>query len=61
MYLLFFTVYKYTNSKNKTTNEMHEIDDKVSFMLTIPFFSHWFKKKVRTLMQTSKTQVTNKG
>ena len=38
-----------------------EIDDKVSFMLTLPFFSHWFKKKVKTLMLLSKTEKTTRG
>ena len=38
-----------------------EIDDKVTFMLTIPFFSHWFKKKIKTLMQGSKTEKTTRG
>ena len=38
-----------------------EIEDKVTFMLSIPFFSHWFKKKIKTLMQASKTEITARG
>lgn len=38
-----------------------EIDDKVAFMLTIPFFSHWFKKKIRNLMIMSYTVKTHQN
>jgi len=38
-----------------------DLDDKVAFMLSIPFFQHWFKKKMRHIMHGSQTIKTNRG
>ena len=38
-----------------------ELDERVSFFLTIPFFSHWFKKKVRNIMASCKVIRTVRG
>ena len=38
-----------------------EMEEKVAFLLSIPFFSHWFKKKARKLITDSTVVKTQRG
>ncbi len=41
----------------KESNE----DEKVDFVYKIPFFRHWYKKKLKALLANSKTRKTVRG
>ena len=37
------------------------IDEQVNFMLQLPFFQHWFKKKMKNILVLSKVIHTSRG
>lgn len=39
----------------------NELNERVTFMLDIPFFHHWFRKKMRNIMISSKSVKTIRG
>ena len=38
-----------------------ELNERVTYMLSIPFFNHWFRKKMRNIMVGSKVLNTIRG
>ena len=50
-----------TNSPARSMTKEERVTEQVNFMLELPFFRDWYKKKMRNIMEHSRVIKTIRG